>query len=85
MSRRFVARRTQRSYLAPFNRGHLCHAVPLLDPRDILHAGDTAQALCGLVPRKGWDWAPLSNLTIAEQATCLRCRRLLPRESAERP
>ena len=84
MPSRYVVRRARRSYLAQFNRGHLCHAVPLLDPRDILHAGDTAQALCGLMPRRGWDTRPMPDVATIETVTCPLCRkRLLAKESGE--
>jgi hypothetical protein len=74
MPRRYVVRRAHRSYGAPFNFGHLRHAVPLLEPHEW---GNVAQALCGLVPRKGWDTRPCPDMATAETVTCPRCRRWL--------
>jgi hypothetical protein len=84
MPRQLVVRQALRRFPIRFSPaghlGHLCHAVPLLDSQDILRAGDTAQALCGLVPQKGWDTRPCPDLATAETVTCPRCRRWLAKE-----
>jgi hypothetical protein len=84
MPRRLVVRRAVRYYTAsPFGLGHLRHAVRVLEPQGILRPGDTAQALCGLVPQKGWDTRPTPDMATAETVTCPRCRRWLPKEDVQ--
>ena len=86
MSRRLVVRQALRRFPIRFSPadhlGHLRHAVRVLEPQGTLRAGDTAQALCGLVPQKGWDTRPMPDVATAETVTCPKCRKwLLPEET----